>query len=368
MGHGLVAGLIFVTQCVDPADPILGFVPGLIDGLAALVDRVDVVANEAPGLPLDLASNVEVMSLGKERGVSRLSRGVAFEGAIARLTRKDTIGLLAHMCPIYLNLAWPIARSRGVPSLLWFAHPSETPSLWLAERLADGVITSLPGAYPRPGPKVRAIGQAIDPDAYPLAAPPPEREGLSMLALGRTSPAKGFETIVRAVDVARRRGLSASLRIVGPSSNEQEREHREQLAALIDRSGLEDAVSLEPGVPPEQVPALIRDVDLLVNAMVQGSADKVVFEAAAMGRPSMASNTAFAPLFAGLPMHLWFPQGDAESLADRLLAFVETSVEVKREAGEELRRRVLAEHSLNHWSRSVVDLLGELRGNVTHAR
>jgi glycosyltransferase involved in cell wall biosynthesis len=362
-----VARLIFVTQRVDHADPILGFVPGWIDALATRVDRVEVIANEVLLVPPRLADNVRVVSLGKERGVSHFRRGLAFERAIGRVTRNDTLGLVAHMCPIYLNLAWPITKFRRIPTLLWFAHPSESSTLRVAERLADRVITSLPGAYPRPGPKVRAIGQAIDPDMYPFA-PPADREGLSLLALGRTSPAKGFDTIVRAVNLVRQHGLSACLRIVGPSSNSREEHHRQELAAMIQALGLGDVVSLEPGVPPTRVPALMRDADLLVNAMVQGSADKVVFEAAAMGRASITSNTAFAPLFDGLLPNLFFREGDPEDLADQLLAYANLAMERRRTVGEELRRRVVAEHSLDHWSGSVMELLQELHAKAERSQ
>ena len=50
----------------------------------------------------------------------------------------------------------------------------------------------------------------------------PERSPLTLLALGRTSPAKGLETILRAVAEV----PDGALRVVGPSVTEEERMYR----------------------------------------------------------------------------------------------------------------------------------------------
>jgi len=256
------------------------------------------------------------------------------------------------MCPSYLALAGPIALARDVPALLWFAHPSVTAWLRAADRVATAILTSLPGAYPLPGPKVRAIGQAIDVDRFPWT-PPARSDGYRILALGRTSPSKGFSTIIRAVGIARRDGLDARLRIAGPSTTREERAHR----AVLERElavHLRHAGSIEGGLPPSDVPRAIADADTLVNAMVPGSGDKVVFEAAAMGRPVLASNPAFASLLGDLPLNLRFPPGDARRLAD-LIADVAAAGD--RDVGQltrTLRSRVERDHSLAHWASEVM--------------
>ena len=159
------ARLIFVTQLIDPEDPNLGFVVPQLSALADRVDGLTIVANEVRSAPPDLRA--EVISLGKEQGRGQIARGARYEAVIAREIRQHRpVALLAHMCPVYLNLAAPLARVAHVDAALVRAL-LEHASLALAERLVDVVITAFPASYPRSSPKVRPIGHAIDTSAFP---------------------------------------------------------------------------------------------------------------------------------------------------------------------------------------------------------
>lgn len=235
--------------------------------------------------------------------------------------------------------------------MLWFAHPSVSPTLRIADRLADAILTSLPGAYPLPGPKVRVIGQAVDLEDFPFS--PRRRDAeLRLVAVGRTSPSKGFPVIVRAVAAAREAGVDAGLRIVGPSTTPAELRHRAELETLI-RERLGDAGSLEDAVPHERIAAVLGEADVLVNAMVAGSGDKVVFEAAALGRPVLVSNPAFGDLLGELPLTLRFPPGDHRALAGRIGELGSAGDDARLAVAKELRARVERDHSLGHWADAV---------------
>ena len=346
--------LLFVTQNFDADHPVLGSVIGSVTALAERFDRVTVIANEVGRVPGDVPA--EVISLGREHGASRGARGVQYQRTLADATRSGRAdGLLAHMCPVYVNLAAPLLRVREVPSLLWFAHPSVTPSLRIADRLASLVVTSLPGAYPLPGPKVRVIGQAIDLERFPFA-PRPRSDRLLLIAAGRTSPSKGFPTVIRAVAAARRAGVEAHLRIVGPSTTLEEINHRARLQHLM-REELGEAGSLEQGVTHADMAAAIAEADVLVNDMVEGSGDKVVFEAAAVGRPVLVSNPAFSELLEDLPIRARFPAGDHRALADRIVAIAAADDQARETTAKELRGRVERDHSVEHWAGAVARAL-----------
>jgi glycosyltransferase involved in cell wall biosynthesis len=353
--------IAFVTQRLDEADPVLGSVPQLVRALSERTEGVLAIANEvaleAPAFP----SNVEVASLGKELGAGRIARGLRYERVLSRSARRGAIdALLAHMCPEYLNLAIPVARRRRIPLLLWFAHPSTSTALRVADAAAAAILTSLPGAYPLPSPKVRVIGQAVDARGLAPCPPEPIERPLRVAAVGRTSPSKGFDTVIRAAASCRSAGLRVAVRIVGPSVTSAEERHRDELIGLVRELDLEAAVDVRPGGPPSLVRETVCWSDVLVNAMVAGSGDKVVFEAAALRRPVLVSNPAFADLLGELPLDLSFPEGDADALAARLGEIAEAPPSVLRGITDELRARVQAAHSLDHWADAVVAVVREL--------
>jgi glycosyltransferase involved in cell wall biosynthesis len=346
--------LLFVTQLVDPDDPVLGFVVDQIRALRAEGDVI-VVANEVRRVPPDLEG--AVLTLGKERGNGRTRRTARYLTIVARLAVTRRVGaLLAHMCPVYLVLAAPITKVARVRTALWFVHPSDTPMLRLAERLADVVVTAMPGSYPRRAAKVLPIGHAIDTDHIQECAVgrrPGER--LRLLALGRTSAVKGYRTLIRATATARDAGADVDLRIVGPSVTSAEAEHRRELEQLVGSSGA--PVHIEDGVARGDVAQLLTDAHALVNTTERGSADKVVFEAMAAGRPVLVTSDAFAPLVTDLPIALLSPPNDTNALAARITALATAPPSVLDAVGRELRHRVARDHSLRHWAQSVRQLL-----------
>jgi glycosyltransferase involved in cell wall biosynthesis len=333
---------VFVTQRIDPSDPVLGAATAKVAALSAILDEVIVLADAA--VEDALPENCRVCLY---RSASRPGRGLRFEAALAReLARRPRPAfVLAHMCPIFAVLAAPLARPLGVRVLLWFTHWRASRLLAIAERCSSAVVTVERRTFPLASDKVVAIGHGIDLAQFPCAHRP-ERAPLRLLALGRTSPAKGLDVIVRAVATL----PGVRLEVVGPSSTAEERAHRVALKRLVAELGVRDRVALSDAVARERVPALLADVDALVNNMRAGATDKVVFEAAATCLPVVASNPAFEAL---LPAELRFEQDDLEDLARRLEWLAAAD---RAGLGRELRARVERNHSVEGWARRVVEV------------
>jgi glycosyltransferase involved in cell wall biosynthesis len=325
--------LVFVTQRVDPSHPALAATIPKIRALAARVDEVVVLALGA--VEADLPRNCSVRLFGAP---TRVGRGLRFAPAVARSLRgPGPVALLAHMAPIYAVLAAPLARPRGIPVLLWYTHWRATRTLRLAARASTVILSVDARSFPLPSRKVRAIGHGIYLAEFPCR-PAPRHDGLRLLALGRTSPAKGLPVVVEAARLA-----GATLEVRGPSLTREERSHRAELERL--------GVSVEEAVPRGQVPALFARADALVNNMRSGAPDKVVYEAAASCVPVFASNPVFDRL---LPEELRFTRDRPEELAARLEAFAALPVEERERLGRGLRERVEREHSVDSWADRVV--------------
>ena len=314
-----------------------------IEALAALTSEVTVLAGGANSVELPANVRTRLFAASTKAG-----RGLRFEAAIARelarMPRPDAV--LAHMCPIYAVLAAPLARPLGVPVLLWYAHWHAGPTLRAAERLSSTVLSVDRRSFPFASRKVRAIGHGIELSKFPCA----ERSAdgsLRLLALGRYSPAKGLEVVVRALG-----DLDATLAVHGPALSDEERRHRHELERLVDDLGLGGRVTFAEPVPYAEVPSLHAGSDVLVNNMRAGAPDKVVYEAAASCMPVVASNPVFDDL---LPPQLRFARDDPLELADRLREFARLDGNARAELGQELRRRVAAGHSVQGWAERVLE-------------
>ncbi|MDR7555337.1 MAG: glycosyltransferase family 4 protein [Armatimonadota bacterium] len=348
---------MFVTQVMDPTDPVLGFTVGWIRALASRCDRLTVIANEVRRVPDDLEARV--VSLGKEQGAPPWRRFAAYLAHLQRTLVNDRPdALFAHMCPRYLNAAAPLLSLHGVAGVLWFAHPRDSRALRIAERASALVLTSLPGAFPFSSRKVRIIGQGIDMAAFCGIYPPVPHDGLDLLALGRLSPVKGLHTIIAAASKLRADDLPVRLRIVGPATTSQEEAYAQRLRRLAAET--DGWVSIESPVPAPEVPRVLAEADVLVNGTRAGSGDKVVLEAMAAGRLAVWSNPCFDGLAEGLPMRLRYREGDATDLAEVLRGIWKAPVAVRAQTAEELRARVREGHSLDGWADRVVDVIGKL--------
>jgi glycosyltransferase involved in cell wall biosynthesis len=354
--------LVFVTQTIDAGDPNLGVAVDKVRALAARCSDVQVVADRV--LTHDLPANVSFRTFG---AAGRLDRGARYERATAEsLRRPAPDALIAHMVPLYLLLAAPLARMRRVPLLLWYAHWRGDWTLRLADRLCAAALSVDRGSYPLASSKLRAIGHGIDLGRFTPRTAAAGNGPLRFLALGRTAPWKGYLTLLDAFERALTDGLDARLEIRGPSTTPAERQHRAALGARIAGSErLRSSAELGEAVTRDAIPVLLARADALVTAADSGhgtqTLDKVVYEASACAVPVIASNPALAGYLAGLPLDLTFRPRDAADLARALVDFAAVPAALRSAAGLELRRRVEAGHSVETWADRVVAVIAELR-------
>jgi glycosyltransferase involved in cell wall biosynthesis len=339
--------LVFVTQSVDPNDPVLAATIPKLRALAARVDELSVIAQRAAPGALPGAVRVRVFG-----APTRVGRAFRFERALGAELRRRPDAIVAHMIPLYAILAAPLARPLGVRVVLWYTHWNAHPLLRIAERAVDVVTSVDRRSFPLPSRKVRPIGHGIDVGEFPCRGAGGSANGsLRLLALGRYSPAKGLDTVLRGVRRAVDAGLDVHLTAHGPTLSQLERDHLLELERLVGDLRLRERVRLEGPVRRDAVGALLAEADALVNNMRAGAPDKVVYEAAASCVPALASN----PVFAGfLPDSLRFGRERPDELAGVLASYATLQPVERAELGRALRERVAREHSVDHWAEQVV--------------
>ena len=160
--------LVFVTQRVDPDDPVLGATVAKIAALAERFDEVVVAHRQrrarraAAELPRATVCGAHAR---RPRAPLRLG---ARSPSCAR--RPRPVAVLAHMCPIYAVLAAPLARPLGVArAALVRAVAAGRGCSRLAARLSDGRAQRRRAHRCRSRrAKVVGIGHGIDVGAVPL--------------------------------------------------------------------------------------------------------------------------------------------------------------------------------------------------------
>ena len=324
--------LVFLTQCVDPAHPVLAATIPKIRALAARVDEVVVLAQSGRGE--GLPSNVDVRTFG---AATQLGRAWRFERELAQALPADAV--VAHMIPVYVLLAAPLVRPRRTPLLLWYTHWKASPTLRVAERLATAIVSVDRRSFPLESAKVRGIGHGIDVNEFACTGRG-AHAALRALVLGRYSPAKGIETILRGVQQVD----GVEVKLHGVALNDLERRHRAELERL--------GFPLGDAVPRERVPDLFAGADVLINNMEAGAPDKVVYEAAAACLPVLASNPVFDELFDGFPLS--FDRESPESLAERLRWLASLDEGERAKIGRTLRERVAERHSVDTWADGIL--------------
>src|SRR5712692_8771093 len=298
----------------------------MVRALAARVDELLVLCDSA--VPDALPENVRVREFG---GTTQVQRGARFTAALARELRPRPLGVIAHMVPLYAVLAAPLVRPLRIPLVLWYTHWKGHVVVRAAEKLCTVVVSVDRRSFPLASPKVRGIGHGIDLGEF-ACAEAPSGEQLRALVLGRYSPAKGIETILRAA------AFAGGVRVEAHGSNASFEGYKGELEQLADELGVD--AELGGPVPRPEVPALFARNHVLVNNMRAGAPDKVVYEAAASCLPVLASNPVFDDL---LPTELRFERDDPAGLAARLRS-------LDRRRRPELRELVARNHSVDHWA------------------
>jgi glycosyltransferase involved in cell wall biosynthesis len=337
VGRGL--RLLLFNLKTDADDDVLGFTTDWINALARRCERISVITMAAGRLAV--AGNVEVHSVGKERGWSEPRRAAEFYRLLAAALRGGRIdACFAHMMPLFAVMAWPLLAPRRIRTVLWYAHGHVPPMLRIATRLVDRVVSSSASGFRLQTPKLRIVGQGIDTERFRPANEPRRDGSLVLLTVGRIAPVKHLEATLEAIALLPERladGRVVRARFVGNPATGRDLAYQRRVEERAAKLGLAARVEFLPARPFAEIDRIYREADVFVNSSQTGSLDKAVLEAMASGLPVVTTNPAFAE------ESRCFVKDD---LAGALQSLLKKSDDERRALGLELRRTVEREHSL----------------------
>lgn len=336
--------LLLFNLRTDADDTALGFTTAWINAIAPRWERIDVVTLHAGRL--ELAENVVVHSLGRERGDGRarmLARFYRRTTALALRRRPDVC--FAHMTPLMASLFWPVRKLFGIPLLLWYAHGNVTRELRIAERLADRCATSTPSGFRLSSAKLAVLGQGVDVERFlpPVAEPAGYEQ--TVLCLGRITASKHVDEVIRAFTVARSQ-RDLRLRVVGGPVTPEDERYARRIAALVAELQLDDVVELVGPVPFGRVAEQYLSGGVFLNLGSTGSLDKAILEAMASGCIPVSRNDAFGSLAATHGLQELVVGSDIEQIAETLVRVTSLTAAERARLRSRLRAIVEREHSL----------------------
>lgn len=341
--------LLLFNLVTDADHPILGFTTHWIRELATRVDRVEVITMRSGRI--ETPSNVQVHSVGAERGYSEPRRVFEFYRILLDILRRRRIdGCFAHMMPDFSILAGPILRARRIPLVTWYAHPSLHWRVKLAHVFSHQMVASLPNAYPWKKDKFTVIGQGIDTNLF--APGSMAEESNLILCVGRVSPVKNHDTLLRAAALLDR---PARVVILGKAAGEEDERYLVGLKRLTEELGIATRVDFAPPVPPAQLPSWYGRCAVHVNLTPAGFGDKVAWEAMACARTCLVANPDFTETLGQYGPQLLFRLNDPVDLAAKLEVVLSMTPEERGRQGQYLRSQVERLHSLPRLAERVLE-------------
>jgi glycosyltransferase involved in cell wall biosynthesis len=343
--------LLMITRKVDKDDAQVGFAFNWINKLSQKVDQLKVICLEKGNID-NLSNNIEVFSLGKENGKNRIKEFINFQkGALKFIKQVD--GVFCHQNPEYTILIAPYAKLFRKRIVCFYGHKAINWRVKLMHFFSNKVVTSSEGGFQINSSKRKIIGQGIDTDLFKPDINKKESKELKIIAVGRISPIKNYETLIKATKILKNKGLDLTVNIAGPVLLEKQKEYLNELKQLVKKEKLENQVHFLGGTIQLETVKLYQNSDLSVNLCPTGAPDKVGFEAMACAIPLLACNYSYVKNFGPYSEQLLFKEKNPKDLAEKILNLYQSNQ--LEEIGDFLRNQVVKYHNLDNLLKGIIE-------------
>src|SRR3989338_6778429 len=343
--------LLFITQKMDKDDDLLGVYHQWVAKLAEKVEKISVICLYRGRL--ELPANVNVFSLGKENGVSRLKYLFNFYRYLWIL-RRDYNTVFVHMNPEYVILGAKFWKLFGKKIFFWYNHPLGGIRARFAIALSNVVFHTSPLAFAARYKKARQMPVGIDTDLFHRLTVTSKKPN-SILYVGRISPIKKLELLLDAANILLTENLDFSLTIAGEPSKPSEIAYAEKIKNKAQSLMAQGRIEFIRSVPNHKTPELYNHHELSVNMTPSGSFDKTIIESMACETPVITSNQALRDV---LPKELIFEEGKASELANKIKYLLKLDPSEREKIGRKIREIVVQNHCLDFLIKRIIYLFG----------
>lgn len=327
--------LLILTQKVDRDDPVLGFFHRWLEEFAGHFDFVTIICLQQGNY--NLPKNIKVLSLGKEKGVSRLKYLYRFYKYIWQ-ERKNYDAVFVHMNPEYIVLGgwlWKLCKTKVC---LWYVHRKANWKLKISPLFINKFFTVSKNSFPLKTKNIIYVGHCIDVEAFKSQSEWQKIKN-SILYVGRLSPVKNIEKIINSLIVLDKMGVNFRADFVGSFSDEKYRNEILYSAEALVKKG---TVHFLPAVANYDLPSVYNKYEVLANLTTTGSYDKVILEAMSAGIGVLSPNYDLKDLLGSMFLENLLPQ----DVANKINNFFVLSSAEKEKRGAEFRKFVVEKNNL----------------------
>lgn len=267
--------LLIITQKVNKDDPILGFFHRWIIEFAKNVELLTVVCLEE-GVH-DMPTNVRVLSLGKEKGVSKLGQLLNLYRYVW-CYRNEYTHVFVHMNPIYVVLCWKLWFVLRKKVFLWYTHKQVDWKLRMASWFVRSIFTASEESLRLKTKKKVVTGHGIDTDLFSPDVSV-QRSPDTLLSVGRITKTKRIDLLLDTMVFL----PDMKMLIAGTPVTPEDFLYYEWCQLYAEKKGIHERVVWLGSVPHGNTRNLYAHATMFIHTSETGSLDKVLLEAAACG-------------------------------------------------------------------------------------
>ena len=349
--------LLVITQKYNINDSNLGAFVGWWEKLAERMEKVYVLALEKRSEPI--RSNIEVISIGKEKGAGFFGKFFGFyRGLLKTIGKADAI--LVHMIPKYVILTVPIALIFRKPIYMWYTGVAAQKQLKFSVLFCRKVFTAHDAAMRVNTPKRVVMGHGIDVSKFSIFNFQFPISEITILSVGRITPSKGHDLIIKAVADLIKSGYKLRLKIIGDVVQSHHYKYFEFLKTSANNLGIEKQIEFCGSVRHDEMPNYFKDAQVLINAVPFGGLDKVVLEAMASGIVPLTSNNAFLSVFPkDIASQFVFKENNLEDLKNKLKNILDKKLYLDETLANQLRDIVVKNHNIDNLINRIINEMSQ---------
>jgi len=346
--------LLMITRKVDKDDAQAGFTYGWVKKFGEKVNELRVICLEKGNIN-GLPNNVEIFSLGKEKGKNKIKEFINFQrGALKFIKKVD--GVFCHMNPEYTILIAPYAKIFRKKIVTWYSHKAINWKVRLINILADKIVTPTEYGFGLNSKKKLVVGHGIDTELFKPTNNKEKSSFFRIISVGRISPIKDYKTLIKVIDIINN-NINIKVDIIGGLGLNSQQDYFEELKQMIEEKKLESIINFKNLIPNQELPKYYQNSDLSINLCPTGSPDKAALEAMACGLPVLVANETFRKDFGSYANQLIFEHRNAQDLAQKIINLAQSSQ--LEEIGSYLRKQVVKNHNLDNLIEKIINVFKE---------